>query len=228
MSPGRGANLVLTERTGVLTGWLVNIPLPGTEKQPGRPVGRRAGGPRRSRKRRGASLLHPNDGPRSSGPQPENAAGHPKAPAKTDEIRCVPSPEAAGHACGPRARAVRATRPRIIVDLSRAREWRRMIDAGEVKNAAELARRYGLSRARISQLMSLLRLAPGILAYIDGLDRTAGRLHLTARKLRAIAVLDDHDEQQARFRDLVGATLATSYRGAPKSRRVTGRRRGGA
>ena len=41
-----------------------------------------------------------------------------------------------------------------------------MIDAGEVTNAAELARRYGLSRARISQLMSLLRLAPAIITYI--------------------------------------------------------------
>ena len=53
------------------------------------------------------------------------------------------------------------------------------------------------------------------LEYIDGLDGTAGGLHLTARRLRDIAVLDDHDEQRARFRDLVGDTEAPSIRVAP-------------
>ncbi len=91
-----------------------------------------------------------------------------------------------------------------------------MLDAGEVKNAAELARRYGVTRARISQLMSLLRLAPQILEYIDRLNGTEGCLHLTARRLRDIAVLDDHDEQRVRFRDLVGNTLDTLLRGGPK------------
>ena len=64
-----------------------------------------------------------------------------------------------------------------------------------------------MTRALISQLMSLLRLAPEILAYIDRLDGTEGCLYLTARRLRDIAVLDDHDEQRARFRDLVGAAF---------------------
>ena len=106
---------------------------------------------------------------------------------------------------GPRARA---RQPRIIEALTRARAWRRLIDTGEVKNAAALARRYGMTRARVSQLLSLLHLAPEILAYIDGLHGTEGSLHLTARRLRAIAVLNDHDEQRARFRDLVGDTVA--------------------
>ena len=128
----------------------------------------------------------------------------------------MPSPEAAGHACGPRARAARATRPRIIDVLTRARAWRQLIDTGAVKNAAELARRHRVTRARVSQLLSLLRLAPEILAYIDGLHGTEGCLHLTARRLRAIAVLDDPDEQRARFRDLVGDTVAPAVRVAPK------------
>ncbi len=117
--------------------------------------------------------------------------------------------------CGPCLRAERARRPRIIDALTRARAWRRLLDAGEVKNAEVLARRHGVTRARISQLLSLLHLAPEILGYIDGLDWTEGGLHLTARRLRDIAVLDDHDEQRARFRDLVGDTVAPSCRVAP-------------
>ena len=69
-----------------------------------------------------------------------------------------------------------------------------------------------MTRARVSQLLSLLCLAPEILEYIDRLDGTEGCLHLTARRLRGIAVLDDPDEQRARFRDLVGDTVAPSYR----------------
>ena len=69
---------------------------------------------------------------------------------------------------------------------------------------------------RISQLMSLLRWRT-IITYIDRLDGTEGACHLTARRLRDIAVLDDHGEQRARFRDLVGDRLATS---PPMSSRV--------
>ena len=207
--------MVPAEPAGVLLGWVTDIPLPGSEKQPGRPVQPRAGGPRCSQRSRGPSLVRPGDGPWSSDPGPGGAACHPEAPVNTGESYCVPSSAAAGHACGPRARAARAKRPRIIDALTRARAWRRLIDTGAVKNAAELARRHGVTRARISQLMSLLRLAPEILEYIDGLEGTEGGLHLTARRLRAIAVLDDHDEQRARFRALVGDTVAPSVRVAP-------------
>ena len=78
-----------------------------------------------------------------------------------------------------------------------------------MKNAAELARKHGVSRARVSQLLSLLRLAPEILAYIDRLRGDEGCLHVTERQLREIALLEDHREQHARFRDLVGDEPAT-------------------
>jgi hypothetical protein len=35
----------------------------------------------------------------------------------------------------------------------RVREWRRMLEAGEVANRAELARRVGVSRARVTQML---------------------------------------------------------------------------
>lgn len=39
----------------------------------------------------------------------------------------------------------------------RAREWRRMLDSGEVANRAELARRAGVSRARVTQVLRRAR-----------------------------------------------------------------------
>ena len=198
--------MVPAAHAGVLTGWVADIPLPGSEKQPGRPVQPRAGGPRRSQNRRRPWLSDLEDGPRSSGPLPEAAACHAEPTENTGVHPCVPSLDVGGHAGGPRARAERATRPRIIDALNRAREWKRLIDTGEVKNAAELARRHRVTRARVSQLLSLLRLAPEILEHIDGLDGDEGGLHLTERRLRDIAILDDQDVQRVRFRDLVGDT----------------------
>ena len=40
--------------------------------------------------------------------------------------------------------------------LQQAREWQRQIDAGEISSRAAIARREGLSRARVTQLMNVL------------------------------------------------------------------------
>ena len=164
--------MVPAEPAGVLLGWVTEIPLPGSEKQPGRPVRPRAGGPRRFLRSRGPSVVRPDDGPWFSDPRPGGAAWK-----YLQTLRNLA-------ACHPRR--LRAMRPRIIEALTRARGWRRLIDTSAVKNAAALARRHGVTRARVSQLLSLLRLAPEILEYIDGLEGTEGGLHLTARRLRDI------------------------------------------
>ena len=39
-----------------------------------------------------------------------------------------------------------------------AREYKKMINSGEVKNQAELARLMGISRARVTQILNLLKL----------------------------------------------------------------------
>ena len=39
-----------------------------------------------------------------------------------------------------------------------AREYKKMIDIGEAKNKAELARIKGISRARVTQILNLLKL----------------------------------------------------------------------
>jgi hypothetical protein len=38
-------------------------------------------------------------------------------------------------------------------------EWRRQLDAGEVQNKAEIAQQEGITRARVTLVMRLLRLA---------------------------------------------------------------------
>jgi len=52
--------------------------------------------------------------------------------------------------------------PPIVETLRKAIAWRRQLDAGEVPNQAAIARREGITRARVTQVKRLLRLASEI------------------------------------------------------------------
>jgi hypothetical protein len=50
--------------------------------------------------------------------------------------------------------------PRVVRLLALSHRWHRLIDEGKVKDQAEIARRMGLTRARVSQIMALRWLSP--------------------------------------------------------------------
>ena len=57
----------------------------------------------------------------------------------------------------------KATKPNKTKPIHRnpiclAREYKQMIDNGQVKNQSDLARKLGISRVRICQILSLLKL----------------------------------------------------------------------
>jgi hypothetical protein len=104
--------------------------------------------------------------------------------------------------------------------LERAREYRRRLDAGEVESQAALARAEGMSRARVTQVMRLLDLAPEIQRRIER-DRSSGR-GLAQTALRRIAMLEDHQEQLAAFAEALGEQPSpgdrSRHREAPRPR----------
>jgi hypothetical protein len=91
--------------------------------------------------------------------------------------------------------------PRIVELLRKAIEWRRQIDAGEVQNKAEIARREGITRARVTQVMELLRLAPEIQEKILTMPPTVHRRLVSERMLRPIGAITDHLEQLREFQE---------------------------
>lgn len=66
----------------------------------------------------------------------------------------------------PRKPAKQPKTPRVVELLRKAIEWRRQIDVGEVHTQAEIAHREGITRARVTQVIGLLRLAPEVLTHI--------------------------------------------------------------
>ena len=65
-----------------------------------------------------------------------------------------------------------------------AREYKEMIDSGEAKNQAELAKLKGISRARVIQILSLLKLDSLIIQELEKLCDPLKSKLITERMLR--------------------------------------------
>lgn len=102
------------------------------------------------------------------------------------------------------AKPVREPRPPHVIELlHRAQEWHRQLEVGEARTQAEIARREGITRARVTQVMSLLRLAPEIQEHVLSLPDMARRPAITERALRPIAQMEDQAEQRSTFATLL-------------------------
>ena len=99
----------------------------------------------------------------------------------------------------------RASRTPCVVELLRkAQEWRRLLDSKKVRTKAVIARREGISRARVTQVIGLLRLAPEIQEHVLSLPDTVRRSAITERALRPIAQMEDRRAQLQAFEQLTG------------------------
>ena len=78
-----------------------------------------------------------------------------------------------------------------------AKKFQNQLRAGSV-NKAELARRYGISRARVTQIMNLLNLESRIKEEILNMSQSEQR-YFTERKLRKIAGLSSPKKQLQAF-----------------------------
>ena len=85
--------------------------------------------------------------------------------------------------------------------LTLAYEFQELLEAGVVNNRAELARRCGLSRARVTQVMSLLHLPDEIQEYVMALPPGEQRLY-SGRRLQGVAGIRDEAAQTDAFEDL--------------------------
>lgn len=93
--------------------------------------------------------------------------------------------------------------PRVVELLRKAVEWQALLESSEASNQAAIARQEGITRARVTQVMGLLRLAPEIQEHVLSLLDMVRRPAITERALRPIAQLEKATEQKAMFQELV-------------------------
>ena len=110
--------------------------------------------------------------------------------------------------------------PRVTRLLALAIKLEGMIRDGVIHDYADLARLGSITRARATQLMNLLLLAPDIQEEILLLPRTTtGRDPVSERSLRQVTALVRWDRQRRAWRELRGVTAGTEL-SAPTVARV--------
>jgi hypothetical protein len=93
--------------------------------------------------------------------------------------------------------------PRISRLMALAIRFERLIREGHVRDYADLARLGGVTRARITQIMSLLSLAPEIQEELLFLPKTVqGRDRYCLREMLRFLPILDWDEQRRQWRKL--------------------------
>ncbi|GIU80346.1 MAG: hypothetical protein KatS3mg005_3584 [Bryobacteraceae bacterium] len=93
--------------------------------------------------------------------------------------------------------------PRAAQVLALALQFQEMIDRGEVRDYADLARLGCVSRERISQIMMLVWLAPDIQQAVLRLP-PSGRAPYSETALRRIAEMPLWEDQRRASRELFG------------------------
>ena len=98
--------------------------------------------------------------------------------------------------------------PRVVELLRKAIEWQGLLESGDAVNQAEIARLEGITRARVTQVMSMLRLAPEIQQHVLSMPETVRRPTITERALRPIAQMENHTVQHAAFLTLLDPVIS--------------------
>jgi len=94
--------------------------------------------------------------------------------------------------------------PKAKIDwYGKAVEYQKMLSMGVAKNKAEIARIEGVSRARVTQILNLINLAPEIRNYLNQIADQNDLKILTERRLRKIAKINNHKLQIEKFQELL-------------------------
>ena len=105
--------------------------------------------------------------------------------------------------------------PRITRLMALAIKFQDMIDRGEVRDYADLARLGLVTRARLTQIMNLTLLAPEIQEEILGCPAAVGMPHAAERQVRMVVKDPVWESQRLAWRKLCNRTVC-HYIEAPK------------
>ena len=116
----------------------------------------------------------------------------------------------------PREPVRRPAKVARMLALAHHIQW--AIYRGEVPGAATVARRLGLTRARVSQFLGLCFLAPDIQEQILGLEAVDGREPMAERALREVELAGCWAEQLEAWSDVGrGRMTEAGRRGKPQA-----------
>ncbi|MCC7386342.1 MAG: hypothetical protein IT384_31155 [Deltaproteobacteria bacterium] len=90
--------------------------------------------------------------------------------------------------------------------LALAHKIQEAIERGQIRDQADVARRLGFTRARLTHLLDLLLLAPDLQERILFLEAVDGVEPISERALRAVAHVRSWETQRSRWAKLIVPT----------------------
>lgn len=100
--------------------------------------------------------------------------------------------------------------PRVARLMAIAIRFQGLLDRGEIRDYADLARLGHVTRARVSQIMNLLNLAPDIQEAVLFLpSTTSGRDDVSERDLRPIAAVQGWVQQRGKWQQVMSSLTST-------------------
>ena len=83
--------------------------------------------------------------------------------------------------------------------------YKELLGSGNIETQANLASFLGVSRAKVTQMLNLLKLDAEIIEMVSRLDEEDERLKkLTERRLQVLTQVEDAEKQVESFKEMVG------------------------
>jgi hypothetical protein len=89
-----------------------------------------------------------------------------------------------------------------VSPVALALAFQQMLEDGEVNNRSDLARKVGLTRARVTQILNLLKLPDSVIRNLCSVSEPKSLVFFSERRLRSITRLPKAKEQIKAFHDL--------------------------
>ncbi|MBI3321427.1 MAG: hypothetical protein HYZ91_04070 [Candidatus Omnitrophica bacterium] len=93
--------------------------------------------------------------------------------------------------------------PPVVEFLRKAIEWQAFLESGEAKSQGDIAPQEGISRPRVNQIMSLVRLAPEIQEQLLRLTDQLAIRFFSENRLRPLTQITDPARQLEEFQKLL-------------------------
>jgi len=101
-------------------------------------------------------------------------------------------------------RIIQEAKPRVWKSspLDRAFKYARALGELSIVSKSQVAKRFGVSRARVCQMLNLLELDSDIIQHLRSIEDIDEHNFWTERRLRQIATIKDKERQLAEFSQL--------------------------
>ena len=91
----------------------------------------------------------------------------------------------------------------MIEFLRKALKWQALLESSEAESQGDIAKREGISRPRVNQIMHLARLAPEIQEQLLRLTDQQAIRFLSENRLRLLTQIEDPTRQLEEFQKLL-------------------------